>query len=153
MNDLAELERRIMTALHHMERGLEQLGKPAAPGGKEAALAEALASEQQMTAQLTERVRAIREKQDTSVASLEQRLAEAVAQVNRTSAELERQKSLTAQLQESLRELTDDSAGSGAVDALRAELEALKAARAADLAEMDEILAALEPLIAEAANA
>jgi len=94
MSEIADLERRITSALERIGRGLDSLPAagvaPAeAPAGDPeavAALAAAqeeiaglqneLAAERETSAQLNERLRAVKERQDGSVADQERRLAE-----------------------------------------------------------------------------
>lgn len=166
MNDIAELERRIALALERIEAGLDMLGTAAAgpsaaaaPSEAEARIAEledALETERTTNAQLTERVRAIREKQETMVSALETKVARLTRQVDAAALELQRLK----QANEDLRDVNHTlslAAAEGVAQpelinhALMTELEALRAARAADLAEMDDILSELKPLIGEVA--
>ncbi|MFZ5709109.1 MAG: hypothetical protein ACOY4T_05395 [Pseudomonadota bacterium] len=124
--------------------------------GEIAALRDALEAERTANAQLTERVRAIREKQETVVASLERTVARLSQQLDAQGRELARLKRANAGLTETSRALAA-AAEAGPPDAgsvnraLAAELEALRAARAAEIAEMDEILSELKPLIGEVA--
>lgn len=167
MNDIAELERRITVALERIGAGLDALGSQgaapvagAAPDhrGEEriAALQEALDAERTTNAQLTERVRAIREKQETMVGALEKKVARLTGQADAAAQELQRLRQANQDLADMNRALSA-AAAAGLADpdlvqrAMATELEALRAARAADLAEMDDILSELKPLIGEVA--
>lgn len=168
MNDIAELERRITLALERIGAGIDLIGAAApAPGigghdpdGEAAAqlaeLQDALDSERTTNAQLTERVRAIKEKQETMVGALEKRVARLSQQVDAATLDLQRLKEANRELADANRAL-GEAVGAGIADpglinhALRTEVEALRAARAADVAEMDNILAELKPLIEEVA--
>lgn len=156
MEDLDSYERRITEALDRIEAALAARGAPSAAGGDAGALREALEAERTANAQLTERVRAIKEKQETMVAALERKVAQLAQQLDLESRELQRQKRLNAQLVETNRALTD-AASAGVTEphllnrAMMTELEALRAARAAEIAEMDDILSELKPLIGEVA--
>jgi DNA repair exonuclease SbcCD ATPase subunit len=156
MEDLDSYERRITEALDRIEAALASRGVPSAAGGDAGALREALEAERTANAQLTERVRAIKEKQETMVAALERKVAQLAQQLDLESRELQRQKRLNAQLVETNRALTD-AASAGVTEphllnrAMMTELEALRAARAAEIAEMDDILSELKPLIGEVA--
>lgn len=166
MNDIAELERRITMALERIGAGIDHIGAAPAQGGgnvtdgdAEARLAElqdALDSERTTNAQLTERVRAIKEKQETMVGALENKVARLTRQVDAAMADLQRLREANQELAEANRAL-GAAVEEGVADpnlinhAMLAELEALRAARAAEVAEMDDILAELKPLIEEVA--
>ncbi|MCB2129614.1 MAG: hypothetical protein KDE03_11170 [Rhodobacteraceae bacterium] len=160
MAELAELERRITAAMDRISRGVDDLSKGAAdvaPGDDATAeLREALEAERNANAQLTERVRAIKEKQETMVSALEKKVARLTEQLNTAGAALQRQKRLNAELTEANQALSQ-AAQEGLTEphlinrSMMTELEALRAARAAEVAEMEEILAELKPLIGEVA--
>jgi DNA repair exonuclease SbcCD ATPase subunit len=163
MSDIAELERRIAAALERIDAGLDALAVVPAPEPAELRdeaeilrLTEALEAERAANAQLTERVRAIREKQDATVGALEGKLERLTGQLNAATEDVERLKRLNGELAESNRALGAAAeagvADPGLIDrALRTELDALRAARQAEIAEMDDILAELKPLIGEVA--
>ncbi|MFN6951655.1 MAG: hypothetical protein ACK4NE_03560 [Albidovulum sp.] len=163
MSDIAELERRISAALARIEAAVEGLdAKPAEPapaphdGAEIARLTEALEAERAVNAQLTERVRAIKEKQETMIGALERKVERLTAQIDAADAEIRRLKRLGDDLTETNRALTA-AVASGVADpslvnrALMSELESLRGQRAAEIAEMDAILAELKPLIGEVA--
>lgn len=163
MSDIAELERRISAALARIEAGVEVLGAvpaEAAPAARDEAgvarLTEELEAERAANAQLTERVRAIKEKQETMVGALEKKVERLTAQIDAADAEIRRLKQLGDELTETNRALTAAAAAGVAEPALinrslMSELDALRAQRAAEIAEMDGILAELKPLIGEVA--
>lgn len=165
MNDIVELERRILYALERIGTGVAGMSRATAtaadalpgPGFADSeALRAELEAERTANAQLTERVRAIKEKQETMVAALEARVARLVSQLDQQGLELQRQRRLNAELTETNRAL-GAAAQSGLASpelvnaAMAAELEALRAARAAEMSEMEEILSELKPLIGEVA--
>lgn len=168
MNDIAELERRITVALERIGAGIDALGSHGAAPGDEAAapdyraddevagLQEALDAERTTNAQLTERVRAIREKQETMVGGLEKKVARLTEQIDAAAQDLQRLRQANQELADSNSALRA-AAAAGLADpdlvnnAMVTELEALRAARAADMAEMDDILSELKPLIGEVA--
>ncbi|MDH5528988.1 MAG: hypothetical protein OEY05_03035 [Paracoccaceae bacterium] len=165
MNDIAELERRISAALERIGQNIDGLpaGQIAAPSPAsaesskvEAELQEALEAERSANAQLTERVRAIKEKQENMVSALEKKVARLTQQLDAAGAEAQRQRRLNAELTETNRALSE-AARSGITEphlinkSMLTELEALRAARAAELAEMEEIISELKPLIGEVA--
>lgn len=175
MTELAEYERRIAYALERIGRGVEALRvRPkaapveAAPEGEKEAPAEApttapttasdetqalrdeLEAERTANAQLTERVRAIREKQETTLAALEKRLAQATRAFEAAQTEASRLKRANSDLAETNRLLTE-AAGDVAPHlinrAMQSELEALRAARAYEISELNEIIGGLEPIV------
>ncbi|MGD9918920.1 MAG: hypothetical protein AB7U46_12955 [Paenirhodobacter sp.] len=116
-----------------------------------AELREALDAERMANAQLSERVRAIREKQETTLSALEKRLAQATRAFEAVQAEATRLKRANADLVETNRALVE-AAGDVPAHlvnrAMQAELEALRAARAWEVTELSDIIAGLEPLVA-----
>ncbi|HQU67692.1 MAG TPA: hypothetical protein PLI43_05785 [Albidovulum sp.] len=167
MNDIAELERRITMALERIGAGIDLIGAAAAPADGQPApdsdaeariaeLQDALDTERTTNAQLTERVRAIKEKQETMVGALEKKVARLTQQVDAATIDLQRLKEANQDLADANRALGEAMevglADPGLINhAMLGELEALRAARAADVAEMDDILAELKPLISEVA--
>ncbi|PKP69951.1 MAG: hypothetical protein CVT82_09010 [Alphaproteobacteria bacterium HGW-Alphaproteobacteria-4] len=156
MSDMTDYERRISAALARIGAGLERLGQggvAATASEGDAALREALEAERLANAQLSERVRAIREKQETTLGTLERKLAAAKAEIEQHLRELVRIRRANADLVASNRALAD-AAEAGLANpemvnrALQAELTALRAERAAEVAELDDIIAGLAPLVA-----
>lgn len=155
MSDISELESRITAALDRIGQGLDALGpKPDPAAGEELQqLRVALEEERVTNAQLEERVRAIREKQENTVNKL-------TGEVERLRQLLEEGEAGIAQLRKVNGELrANNSALREAVaqgvaephlinKSMMAELEALRAARAADRTEIDAVLAELAPLVA-----
>ena len=155
MSDLNDLEGRITAALERAGQGLERLAPvPDAPPVDADAmerLRETLEAEKTANAQLEERVRALRAHRDEAV-------AEAQARVEAAEAELAQLRAVNDKLREAnraLREANAESLGdAAAIDAaMAAELETLRSLRAGDRAELDAILAELEPLTGEKADA
>lgn len=154
MTDISDLQARITSALDRIGSGLEALGR--APGGDAAAeaaeLREALEEERTANAQLEERVRAIRAKQDSAVETL-------VGEVDRLRALLEAEEAAVVRLSRVNAELRANNAAlreaiAGGVaephlvnKSMMAELEALRAAQGADRAELDAVLGELGALI------
>jgi chromosome segregation ATPase len=160
MSDIAELERRITAALERIGSGLDRLASapagvaPAAEEGEALGLREALEEERTVNAQLAERLRALKEKDGEAHATLSARVEQLTRQLDTQGLELQRLRKTTVQLREQLRTLRETQ--EGAVDphlinkSMLAELEALRAARAAETQELDEILSELAPIIEEA---
>lgn len=171
MIDISELERRILYALERIDRGMDALteGRGIVPRQAFAAeapvaqdyaevdeLRSALEAERSANAQLTERVRAIKDKQETIVSDLEKKVGRLTHQLDLAGSELQRQRRLNADLVAANQALSD-AARDGVTHpdllnkALTTEVDALRAARSAEMAEMEEILAELKPLIGEVA--
>jgi hypothetical protein len=157
MQDLAEIELRLSAALDRIETGLAAL--PDARGPSVALQNQddhqaALDEERMLTAQLNERLRAVKEKDAQTQAQFTTKIDQMSAQLDSQSAELKRMRNTTVQLREVLRILREASA-QGLSDphlvnrAMLAELDALRATRMTEVAQMDEILAELAPLIEE----
>lgn len=157
MSDISELERRITAALDRAAQAMDRLGATGTSdgGGDAAALADELEAERVANAQLEERVRAIKEKQETTVAGLEAQVSRLKGQLESRDGELSRLKAVGDELRASNQALREANA-SALPDAelvnasLQSELEALRAARAADRAEIDDVLATLDPVLKEA---
>ena len=172
MGDISELERRISFALERIEKGVERLRAAPVPEGAAlveeptppetvsaadpaelAELKDALEAERAANAQLSERVRAIREKQETTLSALEKKLGSATRALDAAQAENARLKRANADLiaaNETLVAAGSEGAGALVNRVMQAELEALRAARTAEEAEVQDILAALEPVLAAA---
>jgi predicted nucleic acid-binding Zn-ribbon protein len=159
MTDISDLQARITAALDRIGTGLEALdkaaGEPAADPGEVARLTEALEEERTANAQLEERVRAIKSRQEAAVETLAgeverlRRLLEteegAVARLMRANAEL---RANNAALREAI---TKGVAEPHLVNkAMLAELEGLRAAQGADRAELDAVLGELGAMVADA---
>ncbi len=158
MDDIGELERRILYALDRIGTAMDRA--PAAAVGDTSidvdVLRAELEAERATNGQLTERVRAIKEKQETVVAVLERKAARLGEQLDQIGTELERQRRLNSDLARVNRQLIDGATGGAADPALinqglAVEVQALRAERAAEMAEMAGILAELRPLIGEVA--
>lgn len=168
MSDLAELERRITAALARIGAGLDALSVAGAEvreaeaadavagagdqAAEIAALQAALEAERATNAQLGERLRAVKERDGEEGAKLQARLEQLTRQLDVQGLELQRMRKSTIQLRESLRQLREQKQGEVEAHllnkAMLAELEALRAARSSEVAELDEILAELTPILA-----
>lgn len=162
MNQITELERRIVAALARIDAGLDGIdlggAKAGSGGGEQAGLSEALEAERAANAQLNERVRAIRERQETTVAGLERKLERMTRQLDAQGIEMQRLKKTGVGLREALRALREAQEAGVAEPhlinkSMLAELESLRATRQAEVVEMTEILDELSPLIGEGADA
>ncbi|MCJ8139079.1 hypothetical protein [Falsirhodobacter halotolerans] len=121
MQDLVELERRITRALERIGAAAEGL-----QGGAGDSLA--VAEEREVNAQLTERLRVVKEKSALRIEALE-------AEVVSLSEQLEAIRAAASDLHDQLSQMRGDTSD--------AEVESLRALRASDRAELDSILSAL----------
>ncbi|MDF1620008.1 hypothetical protein [Pseudothioclava nitratireducens] len=168
MSDIAEFERRIGFALERIERGFatvkaraeqsaETPAAAAAPAAQDSGemsdLREALDAERTANAQLSERVRAIREKQETTLSAMEKKLGAMTRAHEAAQTEITRLKRANADLvaaNAALVEAGAEPAPHLINRAMQAELESLRAARAAEAAELDDILSGIAPLLEQA---
>ncbi|HHX88956.1 MAG TPA: hypothetical protein GX700_04140 [Paracoccus sp.] len=166
MSDIAGYERRISAALERIARRVEsdrarqgapdgESGRSARPDPAEAeTLRAALEKERAANARLSERVHQVKQRQETTIAQLERRLARLTEQLDLQSLEMLRLKKANARLMEANAGLREAQA-EGFPDAtlvnrsISAELEALQAERRAEMAEMEEILTELKPFLAD----
>lgn len=177
MQDLADLERRIAAALQRIGDGVEALAMqpvttpPAAGQGDEgrggdsqaddriATLESELAAERALSASLRQRITDLEDAPPAAdpapdVAALYARIDRMTAQLDVQGLEMQRMRKTVVQLRENLRGLrraqVDNLADPEQINrAMMAELEAMRVARLSEVAEMDEILAELTPLITE----
>lgn len=163
MSDIQTLEGRITAALDRIRYSAGKLAagtEVAAPPQIDQsddidALRAQLDEERTANAQLEERVKALKDRQDGNVASMENTLSEKSAALAGIEAEIQRLRASNAELRDlnaQLRSAAADGAASPELinRATLAEVEALQAQRAADVAEIDAILGELKPLIEEA---
>ena len=168
MSELSELQTRIHAALDRITSGIDGLATPpeaAAPAENSAsaeqvaALQTKLDEEKTANAQLEERVKLLKERQDGKLAELESNVDAGRARSARMDRELQRLRQVNAELRDinaQLRAALADGVSEPHLvnKAMMAELEALRATRASDAAEMDAILEELTPIIErEAADA
>jgi chromosome segregation ATPase len=153
MSDISELERRISYALERISTASSRLHA----GGAED-LSAALAAEREANAQLEARVAAIKERQETQVTALEAEAKELRAALAEKDGQLQRMREVNATLRSSntaLREANAEGlADAGLVNAaMSAEIDALRALTDESRAEIDAVLAQIEPLIEGGSNA
>ena len=157
MSNLEELERRISVAFDRIGQAVDSL-VPAAPGIDTAALQDALQAEQATNAELTERLRVMTLRGESDAAEATEKVGRLVRALDAQGIELQRLKNTVIQLRESLRALREAQTGAVADPhllntAMLVELEALQATRLTEMAQMEEILAELHPLIGEMQDA
>ncbi|MGY9038480.1 MAG: hypothetical protein ACKVLA_11745 [Rhodobacterales bacterium] len=159
MSDIEHLQGRILAALERASRGADKLAvaKDEIPD-----LSQDLAQERAVNVELAEQVDALKKRLADETSHLRAELATAQAQNNSADAartqtekldmELQRVRRANAQLADAcaaLREANAEGVGdAGLINAaLQAELDAVHAARRADVAEADTILSVLTPLV------
>jgi hypothetical protein len=164
MQEITELEKRITIALERIGKGVDRLSaqpRPAVAAAPAASVSDAvlraqLEEEKSLTAQLQARLRAAKDRE--AKGDLQEKVDRLTQELDVQGLELQRMRRVNASLREQLEALrTAQAAGvtePGLINkALVAELDALRASRLTEIAEMDEILAALEPHLTEAGNA
>jgi cell division protein FtsB len=151
MDDIKTAERRILAALARVQKGLEA-GPPAAADAGQ--LRAELAEERAEAARLRERLRQMPLREPSGH---ETRIDRLTRQLDVQGIELQRLRKSNIALREeirTLRETAEEAVDPAAINrAMKDELEALRATRHAEIAEMDEILGELTAMIGEVRNA
>jgi DNA repair exonuclease SbcCD ATPase subunit len=179
MNDIAELERRIAYAIERISKGIEALDRagpastqpvaaqpimdrpapeaaaaagPSVDANEVAALRQALEDERLANAQLEERLRALKQKNEARAAQAEAEIEATRASLRQLDSELSRLRKANEQLQASnadLRAANEQGVGEPHLinKSMMAELDSLRASRLVDLAEAKAIRDALQPLL------
>ena len=154
MSDISTLESRITAALDRIRRGIDMLDWQSVADPE---LRASLEQERAQNAELVERVRVLKERQDTQVAKLTQRAEAQNKQLMSLDEELQSLRAANVQLREmngKLRDAVTNGLGPELLDAaITTELNALQTQRSADAAEVDAILDLLKPLIEETSHA
>lgn len=150
MSDIEELQRRITAAMDRVAYGLDKMGPATAEPDPDTL--QQLEDERTANAQLQERVRALRTKSEAELSGLRAQAGEDAARMAQLDIELQRVRRANQQLSDAcaaLREANAEGVGDAHLinKTMLAELEALRAARAADVAEASVILASLQPLV------
>jgi DNA repair ATPase RecN len=149
-SEIEELSSRIMAAMERIANGLDALG--GADSEDAEALRQALEDEQQANAQLSERVRVLADRQEEALRAMEEKANAAQQRVSALDIELQKLRKANQKLNEICTALRDANAeGVGEPHlinkSMMAELESIRAMRSAEMAEADEIIAALTPLV------
>ena len=152
MTDITALEQRLTAALDRISAGASALHQSGGSSAETEALQAALDDEKTANAQLEERVRVLSQRQSEASEEALAAAAAAEARVAELDLELQRIRKSNDQLRQSnqaLREANEAGVGEPHLinKAMLAELEALRAARAADVAEASHIIDALTPLV------
>ncbi|MEO0379111.1 MAG: hypothetical protein AAF252_02510 [Pseudomonadota bacterium] len=150
MSEIDALQQRLTAAMDRIAAGTSALG--AAQGADTAALQTELDDEKTANAQLTERVRKMSEQQEAALAEARAASEATQTRVAAMDLELQRLRKANDQLRDSnaaLRTANEEGVGEPHLinKAMMAELESLRAARSADVAEASSILGALGPLL------
>ena len=176
---IAELERRLSSALERIGSALDGLARPEAEtaaasvaqtaaepniqsdGGAQtveaaaeiAQLRDALDEERLANAQLEERLKRLKLRSDAAQDLVQKELETAKGSLQKLDGELQRLRRANSELRAAAVELRAAASEGGADPhlvnkAMAAELEAVRAAQAADAAEAEAILTALRPLVA-----
>lgn len=159
MSDINALDGRIRAALERVRQQVERLAQtPAAAApvasGDSGALQTQLAEERTVNAQLEERVKALKERQDGKLNRLEATIEAQKGHMADYDREMQRLQQANAELRavaSEMREaLMSEVAEAELVNrAVIAELEAVRAAQAADRAEIEVVMSQLDPLVRE----
>lgn len=161
MSDVSHLTQRIDDALSRIDRAITTPAAKPPPEQDTEALTSKLADltalleeERAANSQLEDRVRLLKDRQDGKLAELTSNVDAGRARATRMDRELQRLRQVNADLRDINMQLRDAVADGISEPqlvnaAMHAELEALRATRAADAAEMDAILEELTPLIAQ----
>ncbi len=155
-DSIEELSSRILAAMDRVAQRVDALGgsDPSAVD----ALKQALEAEQQVNAELTDRVRALEERQEQAISALEAKASEATERVAALDTELQQLRRANGSLTDACVALREaNAAGVGEPHlinkSMMAELEAIRAMRSAEMAEAQEIISALTPLLTASATA
>ena len=151
MSEIDELQRRIMSAMDRVAQGLDGLN--AADPAEAEALRQELADEKSINADLKERIEALGAQHEKILHDAESRVAAKMADLD---SQLQKLRTINKQLSEAcdaLRAANAEGVGDPELinSSMMTELEAIRAMRSAEMAEAGEIIAALTPLLEQAA--
>ncbi len=150
MSELEEYQRRITAAMDRMAKGLDQLN--AAPAEPDEDIVQALEDERQANAQLTDRVKTLKESHQDELTALRDQMEFNNDRVTQLDMDVQRLRQANEQLSAACEQLrlanAEGLADPKLIDtAVIAELESLRATRAIEMAEIDAVLTALAPLV------
>ena len=150
MSEIEELSSRIMAAMDRVAKGVDGLGA----GDAEIVdrLTRELEEEKQVNAQLSERVRVLGERQEGAIEALQAKAEDAKERVAKFDVELQKLRQANNRLTKicnALREANAEGVGEPHLinKSMMIELESIRAMRSAEMAEADEIISALTPLL------
>ena len=160
MTDISELERRIASALDRIRSGVDGMDlAPAEPDTSALdALREELEAEKTANAQLEERVKVLRQQNETARTEVQSQLDAAKSATLEARNEVQQLRKTNQHLQASLQSLREATAAGTSEphlinQAMQSELDGLRSARDGDRAELDAILGELAPLLKEGSDA
>lgn len=153
MSDISELESRITTALERISTGVSALGGTSSEDELET-LKAALEDERAANAQLEERVKTIKDKQDGTVATLTAEVDRLRELLSTEEASLTRLRQVNSDLRsnnDALRQAVAEGVSEPHLvnKSMMAELEGLRVSQNADRTELDAVMAELGSLITE----
>lgn len=148
MSTVEELEQRLTRALERISTGLDDLSSGNDNSEAEAALAE----EKLANTQLEERLKAVNAQAEQASGLAEEKIASQAETLERFDMEIQLLQKANAQLRDNnaaLRAANAEGVGQPELinDGLEAEINGLRAARSADRAELDAVLAELKPIV------
>ena len=158
MSQIEDLQNRIAAAMDRIGAGMEALSlQPPAIAGPDPELMAQLEDEKLANAQLEERLRALHARHEGELETLQADLKRQSEAMARLDMDVQRLRAANDQLRDSngaLRQANQEGVGEPHLinKAMLAELEALRATRATDAAEVEAVLSKLEPLLAAAAR-
>jgi uncharacterized protein YhaN len=157
MSNIEELERRITAAFDRIGQAVDGFVPPVTGAGT-GELQDALLTEQTANAQLTERLRVVKAREASQAAEAAEKADRLNRALDAQGLELQRMKKTVIQLRESLAALRETQTAAVADPhlvnrAMLTELEALRATRLTEMAQMEAILAELYPLIGDLQDA
>ncbi|MEQ9258333.1 MAG: hypothetical protein RIG84_04470 [Roseovarius sp.] len=156
MSQIEELQDRLASALDRIGKGLEGRQAGGADAGEVAQLRQALDDERLACEQLKERVRAQRARREALEIQVEEARKEAAEAVAKLDGDLQSLRAANEQLRENNAKLRE-ACEAGVAEAhlinksMMAELEGLRATRAADRAEIEALLSELGRAVETAA--
>jgi len=158
MSDIEELQRRINAALDRIGQGLEARSAVGADPAELAEMKQALDDEKLANEQLEERVKSLRDKRNALEEEVEALREQNAHALSRLDGELQSLRRANQQLRDNnaaLREANAKGVGEPHLinTSMMAELESLRAGRAADQAETSAILSELTAVIDAAGEA
>ncbi|QGX98687.1 hypothetical protein EI983_10550 [Roseovarius faecimaris] len=148
MSQIEELQGRITAALDRISQGLEGMSADGADADEMDALRQQLEDEQTANAQLEERLKRMKEKLDAAEAAAEAAVQEHRDGLAKLDGDLQSLRRANAQLRDNNKALRE-AIEAGVAEphlinkAMLSELEGLRAARAADRAETEAVMAEL----------
>ncbi|APX90722.1 hypothetical protein BV394_14195 [Brevirhabdus pacifica] len=154
MGDIGDLERRLSEALDRIGQGLDGLGASGGAAAAEAELRQALEDERATAAQLEERLKTVNDRHKSAQDEMEQEVMRLQRQLEDVEITCHRLRGANARLRENNQKLREQN-GALVGDphlinvAMMTELDALRATRDAEMAEMDAILTEMKPLLEE----